>query len=97
MIIFELLWDDGNVRHIVEDNGIRPQEVDEAVVADPVLFRRLRNKMLVVGRTQGGRFISVILEPKGDGEWRPVTARQSDTKETRWARELLDKRRKGGR
>ncbi len=87
----DLDWDEGNLRHIEEDRGIGSMEVEEAVLHRMFVIRR-RDRLVVAGKTEGGRFITVVLEQVRGGHLRPVTARQSDAKEVRRARELLARR-----
>ncbi len=93
MIVRELLWDRGNAAH-VEERGVRPGEVDEAVLDGRVHAFRHGERYIVTGRTEGGRYVTVTLKELGRGVFKPVTARQSDATEVRLAREAFGRRRR---
>ena len=41
--------------------------------------------MLVIGQTESGRYLTIILDDEGGGIWYPVTARPSNPSERRFA------------
>jgi len=83
MWIFDLEWDDVNAEHIAR-HGINPDEVDEVVFHRSYHLTHVRNeRYLLTGRTDGGRIISVILERKGQGMFRVITARDAAPHERR--------------
>ena len=89
--IQELLWDKGNLDHI-EDNRVHVHEIEEAIFnAENHSFKK-GHKAFIIGKSDGGRFITIVLEDKGRGSWRPVTARTSDEKEVKLARRQLSLR-----
>ncbi len=80
MVIKKLFWDEWNIDHIVKHN-VRPEEV-EAVCASRNLFNRWKNKMYrVIGQTEEGRYLTILLATRPNQSYYPVTARDSTDKE----------------
>lgn len=74
--IYFLEWDETNERH-VNEHGITAAEVRELLWNRHVTFTNPRGegRVTLVGETNGGRILSVALDPTRDeGTWRPVTA-----------------------
>jgi uncharacterized DUF497 family protein len=70
-----LIWDAWNVAHIARHRCV-PEEVT------------YKGRIRVVGLTQSGRLLTVILAPTPDaGVYYPITARPADRKERRNYRE----------
>lgn len=86
MRIDELLWDDWNEDHIAR-HGIRPDEVEQAVFDPGSLFLRTRRegvrRYLVLGLTEAGRYLFVVLDPMNGNRAYPVTAREMTDAERR--------------
>ena len=80
MIIEGLSWDERAEEHI-QEHGVTPEEVDQAL--DNILYgpRKHRGYFLLVAQTFGGRYLTVILDDLGDGIWYPVTARPAEPSE----------------
>lgn len=72
-----LRWDDKNEDHIAR-HGVTAREVNQVVENAHILLRnrnRRRARLVLVGRTHGGRALCVPLaKTRDDGVWRPVTA-----------------------
>jgi uncharacterized DUF497 family protein len=85
-----LYWDDQTEAHIAE-HGVTPREVNQMVENPHILVRNRKGKrapMLLIGRTHGGRVLSVPLAKTRDpGVWRPITAFPATEAQTA----LLDK------
>ncbi len=79
----EFDWDDDNIEHIAR-HGVEPWEAEEAV-GDPdrVTRRRRGGRLAVIGVTEAGRVLVVVLDRKDRGVWRVVTARDSSPNEKR--------------
>lgn len=81
-----LLWTEETERHIAR-HAVIPSEVEEAVADTNALTLRARGpegkRYLVLGRTQAGRYLMVVLAPMGRTIGRVVTARQMTTGEKR--------------
>lgn len=77
-IYVRIEWDEANIRHLEEDNGARQitrVEVEQ-VLTDPAsgLRRGRGGSLFVSGRTAGGRRLTVVVERRGRGAIRPITA-----------------------
>jgi uncharacterized DUF497 family protein len=82
-----LIWDAWNVAHIARHDVI-PEEVEEVCHDEPMTSETYKGRLRVVGLTQSGRILTVILAPTPDaGVYYPVTARSADRKERRHYRE----------
>jgi uncharacterized DUF497 family protein len=73
-VVRRLIWDDWNVEHIAA-HAVTPQEVEEVCHSNPVVRRTRQKRLLVIGRTLAGEYLTVILDPEGNGIFYPVTAR----------------------
>ena len=99
--IRELEWRDDRIEHISR-HSIRPEEVDEVVFGDrgglllrvaPAERSPTETLYRYLGRTEGGRYLLVVLLYLGEGIAMPVTAREM----TRAERRRFDGRRPEGR
>ena len=85
MIIAEIIWSESDVEHIAK-HGIRPEEVEEVLAAGPVWRRGPRhpetgrNSIYALGQTDAGRYLFVVLSPRGRGRARCISARDMDAK-----------------
>lgn len=86
MEIEDLLWDDWNEDH-VRRHGIEPAEVEEAVFDPSAQFFRTRagrvSRYIVLGLTDAGRYVFVVVEPAGRKLAYVVTAREMTDREKR--------------
>lgn len=79
----ELWWTDDAEQHIWR-HQVRPEEVEDVVNTRPRLVARGRaGTELVFGTTTAGRFLLVVLAPRGDGRDSVVTARDMTSSERR--------------
>ena len=78
-----LSWDERAEDHIAL-HGVRLFEVEQAAT-NPIHARRSGDYMLVIGQTESGRYLTIILDDEGGGIWYPVTARPSNPSERRFA------------
>ena len=73
--IYFLEFDDENVEHI---GRASPEEIEQITGNDYVTARNPRcseNRILMIGHTDGGRTLTVVLEAtRDDVVWRPITA-----------------------
>ena len=87
--INELEWDDNNIEHIWK-HRVYVWEVHD-VIADPDRkqflhkHKKYGERLIVMGRTRGGRPVIVFLKlrDKDAGLWRCATAREADEGERR--------------
>ncbi len=73
-------WDEENEGHLAK-HEVSPKEAEEACRIAPKVRRGKCGRYLVLGRTEEGRHLLVVLTYLGNGEVRPVTAREMDGKE----------------
>lgn len=86
----EIEWDEFNIDKI-EGHGVGAYEVEEAFEAPYVLLRgkkkrrpgRMERRMVLLGRTLGGRYVFIVFEDKGGGRARPISARDMEDDERR--------------
>ncbi len=81
-VVYELWWDEETLEKLWRKHRVMAQEVGDVVCHDPGAefrwheHRRHGRRLLVRGRTRGGRRLLVILDPVdlGEGVWRCRTA-----------------------
>ncbi len=78
--IARLIWDEQNVAHIAR-HTVTPTEVEEVCAGEVVTVPTYDERLIVIGGTGAGRMLSIILAPKGDDRYYPVTARPASRKE----------------
>lgn len=80
VFIRRLRWTTVNIAHIAR-HDIRPQEVTEVCVGDPVAREARQGRVIVLGPTTNGRILVVVLESEACGVYFPVTAWPASRKE----------------
>jgi len=90
VFIRRLVWDPGNVAHIAR-HQVTPEEVEDVCHGDYILGEAHTGRLLLIGPTQAGRMLAVVLEPEAEETYDVVTARPADRKERR-----LYQQQKGG-
>ncbi len=53
------VWDDENMGHITR-HAVSPDEVEEALVRDPLVLRGADDRYLAYGRTEHDRWVFVV-------------------------------------
>jgi len=76
----QLLWDDWNRAHIAQ-HDVTPEEVEEVCEGEPIMRNSYSTRIMVIGPTHSGRMLAIVLHPKGEGVFYPVTARSADRRE----------------
>lgn len=91
MIRAELQWDEETIEHIWERHHLTIEEVDEAFHDPEALIHAggKHGRQVAYGRTEGGRYLTIIVEfESGQSAWL-VTARQmTDSEKRRYRRRL---------
>ena len=82
MRIDELIREPGREEHIARHH-VTLEEVDEVVFGAPVVFRARQGRYQLIGQTDAGRYLVVILAPREPGVYGLVTARDADQSERR--------------
>jgi uncharacterized protein len=84
------IWDDENLAHIAR-HGVSPDEVEEALVEEPLVLRGPDDRYLAYGRTEHGRWVFVVCVTRPRGRVRVLTARDMTEREKR----LYQRKRRG--
>ena len=83
MKISEIIWDDDTIAHIAR-HAVTPQEVEDICFKErPFTLRARVNRYLALGQTEGGRYLTIILEPAGSQRAKVITARAMSEAEQR--------------
>jgi uncharacterized DUF497 family protein len=88
--ILDLVWEGRNEAHIWERHQLTRSEVEEVCYGDAEnlhVEQTYRGRYLVIGPRRGRKLFAVVLAPKGEGNFYPVSARRASTKERRAYRE----------
>lgn len=82
--IYFFEFDDENTEHIGR-HGITPEEIEQITGNAYVTARNARgpeNRILMIGQTDGGRALTIVLEAtRDDVVWRPITGWDSTLEE----------------
>ena len=89
IVVRRLVWDPWNVAHIAR-HGVTPDEAEEVCHGAPVTSTTHHDRLRVIGPTQAGRMLTVILDSEPDqvDVYYPVSARPASRKERRRYTEL---------
>ena len=77
-----LRWDGWNEDHVAR-HGVDREEVEEVARNAPHVTRARGRTYRVIGQTDGGRYLTLIVAPRPDGSFYVVTARDADEIERR--------------
>jgi hypothetical protein len=80
--IRELLFDEWNEEHIAQ-HGVIPEEVEEVCWQRPYVSKTRQERLRVIGQTESGRYLVVILVSRGKGSYYVITARDATQAERR--------------
>jgi uncharacterized protein len=75
-----LVWDQWNVDHIGR-HEVSPEEVKQVCRGSCHISETYAGRLRIIGLTDAGRMLTVILAPKGEDAFYPVTARSASRKE----------------
>jgi uncharacterized DUF497 family protein len=92
LYVREILFDDWNEDHIAQHHVI-PEEVEEVCLDDPFVSKTRKGRLRVIGQTNAGRYLAIILAPRGRGMYYPITARDATIAERRLYRRQKGQRR----
>jgi uncharacterized DUF497 family protein len=83
IVVRRLIWYPVNVAHIARHEVV-PEEVEAVCHGDPLVQVGKSGRFLVIGLTQDGRMLTVVLDPEPvPGLYYPVTARPASLRERR--------------
>lgn len=77
-----LIWNRRNVEHISQHN-ILPKEVEEVCHGAPWVVRTKQKRLRIIGQTENGRYLMIIIAPEGGGVYYPITVRDTTGAERR--------------
>ncbi len=80
--ICELLWNEDNEEHVAR-HSVDRDEVDEVPGNRPFITRGRGGTYLVIGQSNGGRILMVVVSPRGSGKYYVITARDAADDERR--------------
>jgi uncharacterized DUF497 family protein len=69
--------------HIWTKHHVTPEEVEEVCFSQPVVLRGRDESYAVFGQTEAGRYLVVLLYPRGSGVYGLATARDMTDAERR--------------
>lgn len=82
MIIKKLLWDVWNIAHIARHH-VGQEEVTQACASRNLFTKAKSGLYKLIGQSDEGRYLTILLAPRPAGSFYPVTARDCDDKEKR--------------
>ncbi len=83
--ISQLIWDEWNTEHIKKHN-VTIAEVKEAIQNINAHRKGYAGRILLIGRA-GKRTLAIVVAPKENSKYYPVTVRDADKKERRLVRD----------
>lgn len=76
MGIQDLIIDEDRIDHIAR-HGVTISEVQDVVFGRHLAERSREGRLLLIGQTRGGRYLSIVVAPRGGSKYGLVTARDS--------------------
>jgi len=73
MRVESLRWDDANIEHIA-NHSVSPDEVEDVCFGLHLVRKERPLVYIMSGQTSAGRYINVVVEHVGKGQFRPITA-----------------------
>lgn len=78
-------WQTDRIAHIQVKHRVTPREVEEVCFSQPVILRGKGKQIYqVMGQTQAGRYLFIVVRFLGGNRVRVITARDMDHAERRW-------------
>ena len=74
-------WDEGNIFKNEIAHGVKFYEIEEAIENEPkcvIPHKIYRDRFVLLGRTDAGRYLFVIFQEKRDGVIRPIHAKDME-------------------
>ena len=82
LIVRRLHWDRENEARVAE-HRVTPAEVEALCQGEPVALRSAVDRLIVIGSTQAGRDLTVVLAPLAADTYEVITARPATRRERR--------------
>lgn len=80
--VIELLVTEDREEHIAR-HGVEVHEAEEVALGEHLALRSRDGHYLLIGQTDAGRYLTVVVGPRGGGVYGLVTARDADRAERR--------------
>lgn len=80
--IRQLIWDNWNVKHI-SVHKVKQEEVNQACRVILKTFETYKERLIILGKTEKGRLLTVILAKEKNGRYYVITTRDMSKKERR--------------
>ena len=80
VIVENLTWDEWNKGHIAHHN-VSTNEVEEVCLGQKIALRTYKNRIAIIGPTQKGKLLYIVLIMREKNSYYPITARVADRKE----------------
>lgn len=78
LLIRKLIWDAWNIQHIAR-HQVEPSEIEAVCYSNPLILQgQQKGRLVLLGKTDEERVLGVVLEPKGQGKYYPLTAYNAD-------------------
>ncbi len=81
-------WDEDSIEHIAK-HRVEPEEVEEVLSGRYLLRRGRKQRYYVLGRTEAGRYLFIVLARWGRHSFRVITARDMTKTEQRLFRKKV--------
>jgi uncharacterized protein len=78
--IEELIWDEWNVEHI-KKHKVCVTEVEEVCLKPINSFKSYQNRLIILGKTNNNRLLTLVLMKKNKDTYYLITARDMSRKE----------------
>lgn len=78
--IKKLVWDEWNIAHIAR-HDVTQEEVKQVALGNVLVQKGKKGRTALVGPTDSGRMLRVILDPERRGVYYPVTAHTASRKD----------------
>lgn len=82
MKIYDLIVEPGREEHIARHH-VSVEEAQEVIEGDPFVTNTRLGRYRLIGPTVAGRYLTIIIAPRGRGLYGLVTARDADHTERR--------------
>ena len=76
-----------NAAHITDEHAVTMEEAEEVCQGNHITRKSYAERLTVTGPTPSGRMLTVVVAPKGEDMFYPVTARPASPKERHWYKE----------
>lgn len=90
MLQINLDWDDERVEHIAK-HQIEPEEVEAVCQGRHLRERGRKGRLYILGQTEEGRYLFIVLAHRRSGHYRVITAREMTNDERRRYRKRVRK------